>query len=78
VESHAGLVEGDQAAVQDRDPVRVARQIGEHRFGAGEWRLGIASPGPFCAANLARKAELAAQHDHALQLERRSPLEGYN
>ncbi len=43
-EGHAGLIEGNQAAVRDRDPVRVAGQIGEHRFGAGEWRLGIDHP----------------------------------
>ena len=43
-EGHADLVEGDQAAVRDRDPVCVAREIREHGFGAGERRLGIDHP----------------------------------
>lgn len=32
-EGDPSLFEGDQAAVRDRNPVRVARQIGEHRLG---------------------------------------------
>jgi hypothetical protein len=43
-EGHADLVEGDQAAVRDRDPVRIEREIGEHGFGASERRLGIDDP----------------------------------
>ena len=43
-ECHAGLVEGGQAAVRDRDPVRVERELGEHSLGAGERRLGIDDP----------------------------------
>src|SRR5690606_9665737 len=40
-EGDAALVEDDQPAVRDRDPVGVARQVGQHRCRAGEWRLGI-------------------------------------
>src|ERR1700677_4585598 len=43
-ECHAGLVEGDQAAVRDRNPVCVEREIGEHGLGAGERRLRIDNP----------------------------------
>lgn len=43
-EGDAALVEADEAAVRDRDPVRVARQVGEHRFRAGEGRLGVDHP----------------------------------
>ena len=43
-EGNARLVEGDQAAVRDRDPMRVEREISEHRFGAGERGLGIDHP----------------------------------
>jgi hypothetical protein len=34
----------DQAAVRDGDAVGVARQIGEHRPGPGEWFLGVDDP----------------------------------
>ena len=40
-EGDAGLVERDQAPVGDGDPVSIAREIGEHRLGAGERWLGI-------------------------------------
>src|SRR5690606_39374123 len=40
-ESDAAPVEGDQPAVRDRYPVRIARQVGEHGFGPGEGWLGI-------------------------------------
>lgn len=43
-EGDSGLVAGDQAAVRDGNPVRVARQVGEHRLGSGEGRLGIDHP----------------------------------
>ena len=43
-EGDAGLVEADEAAVRDGDPVGVARQIGEHRLGSGERRLGVDHP----------------------------------
>lgn len=40
-EHHPGIVEADEASVRDRDPVSVARQIGNHRLWSGEQRLGI-------------------------------------
>ena len=43
-EGDASLVERDQPPVRDGDAVGVARQIGEHRFGASERRLGIDDP----------------------------------
>jgi len=43
-EGDASFAEGDQAPVRDRDPVRVARQIGEHGFRSGKRRLGIDHP----------------------------------
>jgi len=43
-EGDAGLVEAQEAAVRDRDPVGVARQIGEHRLWPGERRFGINHP----------------------------------
>ena len=43
-EGDAGLVEGDQAAVRDGDPVGLARQVGEHRLGTCEGRLGVDGP----------------------------------
>ena len=41
VEGNKARVEGDQSGARDRDPVRVARQVGEHRLRSGEQRLGI-------------------------------------
>ena len=43
-ERHALAVEGDEAAVGDRDPVRVAGQVGEHRAGSAKGPLGIDHP----------------------------------
>lgn len=43
-ESDAALVEGDQPAVRNRDPVSVAGQIGEHRLRSRERRLGVNHP----------------------------------
>ncbi len=43
-ECDAGLVEGEETSVRDGDPVRIAREVGEHRFGAGEGRLGVDDP----------------------------------
>ena len=43
-ENHALTVEGDEPAVGNSDPMRVARQIGEHRVGSADWRLGIDHP----------------------------------
>src|SRR5205085_2594531 len=43
-EPHALLVESDQPAVRDGDTVGVAGEIGEHRLGAGEGRLGVDEP----------------------------------
>ena len=40
-EGHALAVEGDEAAVGDRDPVRVAGQVGEHRAGSAKRRFSI-------------------------------------
>jgi hypothetical protein len=37
-ERDAGVVEAHEAAVRDRDPVRIARQVGEHRLSSGERR----------------------------------------
>src|SRR5262249_57418301 len=44
LEGDAPLVGGDQAAAGDGDAVGVARQVGEHRLGAGERSLGIDEP----------------------------------
>ena len=43
-EGDAVLAEAEKAAVRDGDAVSVARQIGEDRFGPGEWWLGIDHP----------------------------------
>ena len=43
-EGDACVVKGDQAPVRDGDPMGVAGEIGEYRFGAGEGRLGIDHP----------------------------------
>ena len=43
-EGDARCVGLDQALVGDRDAVRVAREIGEHLFGAGERALGVDVP----------------------------------
>ena len=48
LECDASLVERDQAAVRDGDAVGIARQIGEHRLGAGERALGIDEPAGLC------------------------------
>ena len=43
-EGHAALVESDEPAVRDGDAVGVAGEIGEHRLGPGEGRLGVDEP----------------------------------
>ena len=43
-ERHAGLAERDQAAVRNRDPVGVAREIGEDGLGPRERRFGVDDP----------------------------------
>ena len=43
-EGDAALVEADEAAVRDGDAVGVAGEIGEHRLGPGEGRLGVDEP----------------------------------
>ena len=43
-EGDTALVQGDQPAVGDRDAVGVARQVGQHRLGAGEGPLGVDHP----------------------------------
>ena len=43
-EGDVSLVEGEQAAVRDGDPVGIARQIGQYRLRPGEGRLGIDHP----------------------------------
>ena len=43
-ERDPAFVQGDEPAVGDSDPVRVTRQVGEHRFGSGERGLGINMP----------------------------------
>jgi hypothetical protein len=40
----AALVESEPAAVRDGDAVSVAGEIGEHRLGPGERRLGVDEP----------------------------------
>ena len=55
-EGDAGRVEGEQPPVRDGDAVSVAREIGEHRFGAGEGRLGVDHP-----AFLADRREVAQE-----------------
>ncbi len=43
-ERNVAVVDRDEAAVADRDPMRVAGKIGEHLLGAGERPLGIDHP----------------------------------
>ncbi len=43
-EGYPAPVEGDQPAVRYRDPVRVARQVGEHCLRSSERRLGVDYP----------------------------------
>ena len=43
-EGHALAVEGDEPAVGDSDPVRVAGQVGEHSVGSAKRPLGIDHP----------------------------------
>ena len=43
-EGDAALIHADQAAVGDRDAVRVARQVGQHRLGPGKRFFGIHDP----------------------------------
>ncbi len=40
-EGDAAMIEGNQAAIGDGDPVGVAAQIGKHLPGAGERTLGV-------------------------------------
>ena len=44
LERDAGLVGADQPAVGDRDPVRIAGEIGQHSFRSGERALGVHVP----------------------------------
>ena len=43
-ESHAFAVEGDQPAIGNSDPVRVAGQVSEHRLGSAKRPFGIDHP----------------------------------
>ena len=43
-EGDAGLVEGDQPAVRNGDPVGIARQICQDRLGPGKGRLCLDHP----------------------------------
>src|ERR1019366_1522929 len=43
-EAHMGLIEIEQAAVGDRDTLRVAREIGQDLLGTSEWPFGIDDP----------------------------------
>src|SRR5215472_16905290 len=43
-EGHAALVESNEPTVRDGDAMGVAGEIGEHRFGSGEGRLGVDEP----------------------------------
>ena len=43
-EGDPALITGDKPTVGDRDPMGIARQIGEHRFGSSEGALGIDHP----------------------------------
>ena len=47
-EGDADLVERDQPPVRDGDAVSIAREIGEHGFGAGKRRLGVDRPSLTC------------------------------
>ncbi len=49
-EGDAALVETDEAAVRDGDAVGVAGEIGEHRLGPGEGRLGVDTSASSAAA----------------------------
>ena len=44
LEGNTVFIAGNEPAVADGDPMGVARQIGEHGLGAGEWALGIDDP----------------------------------
>ncbi len=43
-ETHRVAVETDEPVIRDRHPVRIAGQIIEHGFGAGERRLRVDDP----------------------------------
>ena len=63
-ERDAGRVGGDEAAVGDRDPVRVARQIGQHLLGPGERPLAIDEPlGPMQRREIGLERGLAGHTD---------------
>jgi len=47
LEGDAVRIKTDQAAVRDSDPVRVARQVGQHRPRPGERLLGVDNPVDF-------------------------------
>ena len=47
-ERDAGVVGRDEAAVRDRDPVGVPRQIAQHLLRSGEWRLASALKSAVC------------------------------
>lgn len=82
-ESDPGIVEADEAAVRYRNPVGVARQIGEHRFGPGERRLGIDHPAllsdgrevPQECAPFAKMREAAKESELAVIVQRAQPGE---
>src|ERR1700674_3037239 len=43
-ERDAAIVTRNESRVRDRDPMRVARQVGEHRLGSCEWALRVDHP----------------------------------
>ena len=64
-EGDAALIHADQSAVGDRDAVRVARQVCQHRSWSGEGLLGIDDPVDF-AQRLQESVEdrgSASSHD---------------
>ena len=76
-EGHAALVESDEPAVRDGDAMGVAGEIGEHRFGPGEGRLGVDEPVlPLAAARDARRRRLGAAGPRSRQRTRAGPPRG--
>ena len=43
-EGDAAVVEGDEAAVRDGDPVGVAGEVNKDSLGSGEWFFGVDHP----------------------------------
>ena len=76
-------VRADQAVVRDRDPVGVAAQIGQHRFGAAEGRFGAHHPFRLAqwrkpggeSLGIRKALEVAEERQLACAVQRRQPFQ---